>query len=339
MLLADLGADVVRVQRAGGLPAAGEPPNFQYRNRTVVEADLKDPEDLRSVHNLIAAADVLIEGFRPGVTERLGLGPEDCLAGNPALIYARMTGWGQYGPRAQSAGHDINYLSGTGVLNAIGRSGQAPVPPLNLVGDFGGGSLYLVVGILSALHERQTSGQGQVIDAAIVDGSSHLAHVIWSQRGRGLWQDARGANTLDSGAPFYDVYETADGQYMAVGALEPQFFAELLAGLGLDPAEVGSQRDRTGWPAMRAAFADAFRQRTRDDWTAVFAERDACVSAVLDFSEATTDSHLSARQTLIEIDGVAQPAPAPRFSRTPPSVPVPPPTAAISVSDVLATWL
>ena len=338
MLLADLGADVVRVQRAGQLPAAAEPLDFQLRGRRIVVADLKQAGDRARVLQLVARADVLIEGFRPGVTERLGLGPDDCSAVNTGLIYARMTGWGQYGPDADRAGHDINYLSGTGVLNAIGRAGELPIAPLNLVGDFGGGSLYLVVGVLAALVERRQSGAGQVIDAAIVDGASHLAHVVWSQRGRGRWDDRRGHNSLDSGAPFYDVYATADDRCMAVGALEPQFYAALLAGLGLSDTELPAQRDRAGWPRLRAVLTETFGRRTQAEWTAIFAGTDACVTPVRAFAEAPDDPQLAARHTLIEIDGVTQPAPAPRFSRSAPARPTAPPRDAVTVAEVLQTW-
>ena len=338
MLLADLGADVIRVQRPGQLPGADERASTLHRGRRVVEADLKNPEDATAVLELIDRADVLIEGFRPGVTERLGLGPSDCAARNPGLIYARMTGWGQDGPAAQRAGHDLNYIAGLGVLEAIGRPDGSPVVPLNLIGDFGGGSTYLVVGILAALWERERSGSGQVIDAAIVDGASHLAQAIWSQRGRGLWRDERGANTLDGGAPFYDVYETADGRHMAVAALEPAFYAELLRGLGLADAELPAQRDRAGWPALRAAFTAAFASRTREQWTAVFAGTDACVSPVLSFAEAPGDAHLAARGTLIEVDGVVQAAPAPRFSRTPAELPAAPPRLRTELAAVVAGW-
>ncbi|MCW2528401.1 MAG: Alpha-methylacyl-CoA racemase [Pseudonocardiales bacterium] len=338
LLLADLGADVVRVQRVGAIPGPDEPADYQHRSRRVLEADLKNPADLGDVLRLVAHADVLIEGFRPGVTERMGLGPADCEAVNPRLVYARMTGWGQTGPDAMRAGHDINYISGTGVLNAIGRNGEAPLAPLNLVGDFGGGSLYLVVGILAALVERDRSGQGQVIDAAIVDGTSHLAHVIWSQRGRGRWNDARGTNTLDSGAPFYDVYETADGKYMAVGALEPKFYAELLTGLDLDPSTLPAQRDQSQWPLLRSLFTEKFAGHTRAEWTTVFAGTDACVTPVLSFDEASSGEHLAARGTLVEIGGVTQPAPAPRFSRTPAATPRPPASVAEPLQDILASW-
>jgi len=338
MLLADLGADVVRVQRPGQLPGAGERASALHRGRRVVEADLKHPDEAAAVLALVERADVLIEGFRPGVTERLGLGPSDCAARNPRLIYARMTGWGQDGPAAQRAGHDLNYIAGLGVLDAIGRPHDPPTVPLNLVGDFGGGSTYLVIGILAALWERDRSGAGQVIDAAIVDGASHLAQAIWSQRGRGRWHDGRGANTLDGGAPFYDVYKTADGRYVAVAALEPAFYAELLRGLGLSEAELPAQRDRAGWPALRAVFTAAFASRTRDEWTATFDGTDACVSPVLSFAEAPQGAHLAARGTLIEVDGVVQAAPAPRFSRTPAELPAAPPQLRTELAAVVAGW-
>jgi alpha-methylacyl-CoA racemase len=336
MLLADLGADVVRVQRPrpGGVAedAGDRPP----RGRRIVEADLKDPDGRDAVLGLAARADVLIEGFRPGVTERLGLGPSDCAAVNPALVYARMTGWGQDGPLASTAGHDINYISITGVLHAIGREGHPPAIPLNLVGDFGGGSAYLVMGVLAALVERQRSGRGQVIDAAIVDGVGSLAQAIWTMRGSGRWNDRRGTNRLDSGAPFYDVYATSDGGYMAVGALEPRFYTELVTRLGLDPATLPPQQDRAGWPALRQVFARTFASRTRAEWTAVFEGTDACATPVLSFAEAAAHPHLAAREALIELDGVTQPAAAPRFSRTPARTPGTPPPA--DIGDVLSEW-
>jgi alpha-methylacyl-CoA racemase len=250
-----------------------------------------------------------------------------------------MTGWGQDGPDAHRAGHDINYVGVTGSLNAIGHPGQAPVPPLNLVGDFGGGSLYLVVGILAAIVERAGSGRGQVVDAAIVDGTSHLSHVIWSQRGLGRWDESRGSNVLDGGAPFYDCYATSDGGYMAVGALEPQFYERFVTVLGLDPQDLPAQRDASSWPRMRERFAQLFASRTRDEWAAVFAEVDACVTPVLAFSEASNHRQLAARGTLIELDGITQPAPAPRFSRTPSDRPTPPPATAVGVDEVLAGWV
>jgi alpha-methylacyl-CoA racemase len=337
-LLADLGADVVRVQRATPDRDDAAPPDHQLRGRRIVASDLKNPDDVRGVRELILRADVLIEGFRPGVTERMGLGPTDCAAINPRLVYARMTGWGQRGPEAQRAGHDINYLSRIGVLHAVGRADEPPTLPLNLVGDFGGGSMYLIVGILAALFERSSSGLGQTVDAAIVDGASHLSHLIWSMRGRGLWSDERGTNTLDGGAPFYDVYETADGKYMAVGALEPQFYEQLLVGLGLAEAELPAQRERSEWPRLRQLLGDAFRSRTRATWTEIFGRLDACVTPVLTFEEATTDGHLAARETLIELDGVVQPAPAPRFSRSVTGKPFPPPKRTQPIEHVIADW-
>jgi alpha-methylacyl-CoA racemase len=333
LLLADLGADVVLVRRPGTGQAAGTP----RPGRRIVEADLTDARDRDAVLDLIDRADVLIEGFRPGVTERLGLGPADCAARNPELVYARMTGWGQDGPLSARAGHDINYIGLTGVLHAIGRAGQRPVPPLNLLGDFGGGSLYLVLGVLAALVERQSSGRGQVVDAAIVDGTTSLAHAVWAQRGAGRWHDERGTNRLDSGAPFYDVYATADGRYMAVGALEPRFYRELVTGLGLDPDELPAQDDTDGWPALRRILTERFASRTRDEWTAVFENVDACTTPVLSFAEVAEHPHMAARQVLVDVAGVPRPAPAPRFSRTPAGPPGPE-TVPVAVGAVLAAW-
>ncbi|MBD8054287.1 CoA transferase [Rhodococcus ruber] len=333
-LLADLGADVVCVQRPGLIPPAGHRDQIQ-RGRRVVEADLKDPEQVEKVLGLIERADVLIEGFRPGVTERMGLGPDVALARNPRLVYGRMTGWGQEGPLAHAAGHDINYISLTGVLHAVGRKGERPVPPLNMVGDFGGGSMFLIFGILSALVERQSSGKGQVVDAAMVDGALALSHMMWAFRGRGVWSDERGVNLLDTGAPFYDVYETADGRYMAVGSIEPQFYALLLQGLELDPAELPQQLDTSAWPQMKKLFTEKFLSKTRDEWAAIFDGTDACVSPVLTFGEAPANPHIAARGSLIELDGVTQHAPAPRFSRTPAGAPTPP---AGEATDIDSVW-
>lgn len=334
LLLADLGADVVRVQRAGQLPHGDGPGDQQLRNRTIVEANLKDPGDVEKVLGLVERADILIEGFRPGVTERMGLGPDDALARNPRLVYARMTGWGQDGPLADRAGHDINYISLTGVLHAIGRKGERPVPPLNMVGDFGGGSMFLVFGILAALIERGTSGKGQVIDNAMVDGTLALSHMIWGFRGRGQWSDERGVNLLDTGYAFYDTYETADGKYMAVGAIEPQFYAELLKGLELDPAALPGQVDPAGQDRLREVFAEKFKSKTRDEWSAIFDGTDACTSPVLTFGEAPANAHIAARGGLIDVDGVTQHAPAPRFSRTPGGVPTPPPRTATDAETI-----
>jgi alpha-methylacyl-CoA racemase len=336
MALADLGADVVRIQRPGVLPRAGFNADGMLRGRAVVEADLKDDDDKASVMSLIRRADVLVEGFRPGVMERLGYGPDDVQPLNPRLIYARMTGWGQSGPRAPRAGHDINYLGLTGFLHAIGRRGDRPVPPLNLVGDFGGGSMFLLVGVLAALIERQASGRGQVIDAAIVDGVSVLGQMIWALRGIGIWSDERGTNMLDTGAPYYDTYETADGKYMAVGAIEPQFYAELLNGLGLsDRANLPDRNDVSQWETLRLMFTQAFRARTRDEWAAVFDGTDACVTPVLTFAEAADDEHMTARGAVSVIDDVMQASVAPRFSRSVPSVPQGPARVA---TDPDAVW-
>jgi len=339
MVLGDLGADVVRIDRpSGGLRlGTGDVPDPTLRGRRRMTADLKDPAGLAAVLDLVQHADVLLEGYRPGVTERLGVGPADCHARNPRLVYARMTGWGQDGPMAQQAGHDINYISLTGLLHAIGRPGERPVPPLNLVGDFGGGSMLLLVGVLSALWEAQRSGRGQVVDAAMVDGASLLGQMFWSMLAQRTWADRPGVNLLDGGAPFYDTYACADGRHVAVGALEPQFYAALLAGLGLTGAGLPAQYDRTSWPVLRERFTEVFASRPRDEWAAVFAETDACVTPVLAFGEVAAHSHLAARGTITEIDGVAQAAPAPRFSRTATAVP---PRAADpeTLEAILADW-
>jgi alpha-methylacyl-CoA racemase len=321
MILTDLGADVVRVDRPEGGLQVGQPsaPQPMLRGRRHVAANLKDARDREAVLNLVEKADVLVEGYRPGVTERLGVGPQDCLLRNPALVYARITGWGQDGPLAQRAGHDINYLSVTGALHAIGRPGERPVPPLNLLGDFGGGSMLLVIGILAALWEAQRSGCGQVVDAAMVDGASILVQMIWGMLHLGEWTDERGANLLDGAAPFYDTYTCAGDGYVAVGAIEPQFYAALLAGLELSPEELGEQMDRTKWPHAKEAIAEAFAARSRDDWVEVFADSDACVTPVLNFAEVADFPHILERGTVIETDGIVQAASAPRFSRTPPT--------------------
>ncbi|ROO84491.1 alpha-methylacyl-CoA racemase [Actinocorallia herbida] len=339
MILADLGADVVRVERPQGtLDLTGGGPDHLLRGRRSVAADLKTAEGRALVLRLVARADVLVEGFRPGVAERLGIGPEDCRAVNPRLVYGRMTGWGQDGPLAQRAGHDINYLSLTGALHAIGRAGERPVPPLNLVGDFGGGSMFLLVGLLSALWERERSGAGQVVDAAMVDGAGVLAQMMWAMLGQGTWSPERGANLLDGAAPFYDTYECADGRYVAVGAIEPQFYRALLAGLGLDSAELPDQNDRSAWPLLRERFTAAFAAAPRDHWAKVFADTDACVTPVLDWAEAPEHPHLTAREAFVRIGGVRQPAPAPRFSRTAPGTPAAPPVQGADTAAVLADW-
>jgi alpha-methylacyl-CoA racemase len=342
MVLADLGADVVRVDRPGqggsvpGTPASGD---HLLRGRRSIVLDLKSAADAEQLLTLVERADVLIEGYRPGVAERLGVGPDSCLARNPRLVYGRMTGWGQDGPWASMAGHDLNYISITGILHAIGPKDGKPVVPLNLVGDFGGGSMFLLTGVLAALWERDRSGTGQVVDAAMVDGASVLAQMMWATRGLGVWSDVRGINLLDGGAPYYDTYVCADGRYVAVGAIEPQFYAALLAGLGLTGAELPDQDDRAGWPALRARLAATFLTKSRDDWAAVFDGTDGCVTPVLTFAEAPSHPHLAARRTLISLGGVDQPAPAPRFTRTATGTPAPPPSPGGDTDDVFADWL
>lgn len=327
MLLADLGAHVTRVERAHTppiFPGVALEDDATLRGRRIVTADLKSPDGVEQVLALLDEADVLVEGFRPGVLERLGLGPDVCLARNPRLVVARMTGWGQTGPWAQRAGHDINYISVTGVLDNIGPAGGAPLPPLNLVGDFGGGSMFLVTGVLAALFERERSGLGQVVDAAIVDGTGVLAQMQWSLGALGAWTSGRGVNLLDGSVPFYTTYECADGRFVAVGAIEPQFFAAMLAGLDLAATDLPGQWEKERWGALRAALADAFAARSRDEWATVFFDTDACVTPVLTYAEAATHPHLVARHAMCEVDGVTQPAPAPRFSRTPAPTPTAP---------------
>ena len=340
MILGDLGADVVRVERpnpsgVGAVPSK----DFLLRNRRSVTADLKSPEGRDLVLRLIAKADVLIEGFRPGVTERLGLGPEDCAKVNERLIYGRMTGWGQTGPRAQQSGHDMNYISLNGVLHAVGRVNERPVPPLNLVGDFGGGSMFLLVGILSALYERERSGRGQVIDAAMVDGSAVLAQMMFAFRHTGLWSDVRGTNMLDTGAPYYDVYECADGRHVAVGSIEPQFYAELIEKLGLDPATLPGQNEFARWPELRAILTDTFIKHDRDHWAAVFTGSDACVTPILSFAEIETEPHNTERGSFYKEGDSIFPMPAPRFSRTQPGKPTPPRVPGSDTEAVLRDWV
>ena len=323
MILSDLGASVMQVDRVGAA-ASMAPAETLRRGRRSVGLNLKDPEAVGALLRLADSSDVLVEGFRPGVAERLGFGPQICMERNPRLIFARMTGWGQDGPLARSAGHDIDYIAISGALEPIGRAGERPVPPLNLVGDFGGGGMLLAVGVLAALVERAGSGRGQVIDAAIVDGAALLTSFLLGMRAAGAWRDERGTNLLDGGAPFYDTYETADGRHVAVGALEPQFYAELLRRLALDAEELPPQLDTAGWPVLRARLTDVFKQRTQAEWTAVFEGCDACVSPVLPLGEASHHPHNVARGTFSDIGGVVQPAPAPRFSRTPGAKPTPP---------------
>lgn len=319
MMLADMGATVIRVDRADAVPdkrPEGPHPDVLNRGRRSVAVDLKSHAGRDVVLDLIEGADVLIEGFRPGVTERLGLGPDDCMARNPRLVYGRMTGWGQTGPMAHFAGHDINYIALTGALHAVGRSGERPVPPLNLVGDFGGGGLMLAFGVVSAVLEARTSGRGQVIDAAMVDGASTLTTAIHGLRNRGVWDGDRGENLLDTGAPFYEVYECADGKFVAVGAIEPQFYAELVRLTGFIDEE-SDRMDVRGWTVAKKQWADLFLTRNRDEWTELAGTSDACLAPVLDWDEAPQHPHLASRGTYIEHSGTTQPAPAPRFSATP----------------------
>lgn len=338
MTLADLGADVIRVERPEGtLSAVARGKDVLTRGRPSVAMDLKDPRAASVVLDLVASADVLIEGMRPGVAERLGVGPAECLARNPRLVYGRMTGWGQEGPLAPRAGHDIDYIAVSGSLHGLGRAGGPPQFPQNLLGDFAGGSAYLVIGVLAALLEARTSGQGQVVDAAIVDGAAHLNAMLAGLIAGGAWREERGHNLLDSGAPFYDVYETADGRHMAVGAIEPQFYAELLEGLGL--VETAPDRSDPGnWAALREAIAARFRQRTQQEWTGVFEGTDACVSPVLPLTEASRHPHLAARHTYVDRGGVVQPAPAPRFSRTPADLGSPPSLPGQHSREALQAW-
>ena len=325
MVLSDLGASVLRVERPESCrPGGPSPVDPLTRGRRSAGLNLKDPAGIDLLLRLIERADVLVEGFRPGVTERLGFGPDVCADRNPALIYARMTGWGQDGPLAATAGHDIDYIAISGALHPIGRAGERPVPPLNLVGDFGGGGMLLAVGILAALVERQRSGRGQVVDAAMVDGSALLTSFMYGLLSRGAWRDDRGVNLLDGGAPFYDTYATADGKFVAVGALEPQFYAALLKGLGLEGEALPAQLDIAGWPVLRERFSAVFAQRTRDEWAQAFAGTDACVAPVLSAAEVAAHPHNAARDVFIEVGGVTQPAPAPRFGRTAAQPPKPP---------------
>jgi alpha-methylacyl-CoA racemase len=339
MLLSDMGADVVRVDRAQSVERGFDPGWMEVlnRGRRSIGVDLKQPDGVETVLRMVEHADALIEGFRPGVAERLGIGPAACRARNPQLVYGRMTGWGQDGPMASRAGHDINYISLTGALHAIGRGGERPVPPLNLVGDFGGGSMLLVVGVLAALWEAQRSGQGQVVDAAMVDGSSLLCQMVWGLLAQKVWSDEPDSNLLDGHAPFYDTYTCADGRHVAVGALEPQFYAALLAGLGLDGEDLPAQYDEAGWPALRARFTEVFATRTRDEWAKAFDGTDACVTPVLAFGEVPAHPHIAARATIVERDGIPQAAPAPRFSRTSADVPDAPRDPE-PVEQVLADW-
>jgi alpha-methylacyl-CoA racemase len=325
MLLSDLGAETIRIERTSGSTfGAWSDPRFDVlgRGRRSVAVDIKHPAGREIILRLVERADALLEGFRPGVAERLGLGPDACWERNQRLVFGRMTGWGQDGPIAKTAGHDIDYIALTGALHAIGDEAQ-PAVPLNVVGDFGGGALYLALGVVSAVLESRTSGRGQVVDAAMVDGATSLMSAVYGAFAFGFWRDERAANLLDGGAPFYGVYKTADNRFIAVGAIEPAFYEQFISGLGLDVAAVPAQFDRDQWKTTRTRIADVIASRTRDEWCAVFAGTDACIAPVLSLDEAPSHPHLRARATFVDIGGVIQPSPAPRFSRTRNSVPTP----------------
>jgi alpha-methylacyl-CoA racemase len=341
MLLADLGADVIRIDRSGnvlGGDPATPPADLLARGRRSVGVDLKHPDGVATVLDLVAGADALIEGFRPGVMERLGLGPDVCLERNPKLVYGRMTGWGQEGPYAPTAGHDINYIALAGALEPLGRAGEQPTPPINLVGDFGGGGMLLAFGVCAALLEAGRSGQGQVIDAAMVDGAASLMTMTWSFRHMGIWNDERGTNMLDTGAHFYDTYETADAKWVSIGSIEPQFYAELLRLTGLEGEQLPSQHDRRHWGELKERLAAIFKTKTRDEWCEIMEGTDVCFAPVLTMAEAPEHPHIAQRSTFTEVAGLTQPAPAPRFSRTPGSIERPPPHAGQHTDEVLADF-
>ena len=342
MLLADMGAQVLRIDRAEPVDLGSKrPPRFDLlrRNRQIIRLDLKRPEAVEFALDLVAKADGLVEGFRPGVMERLGLGPDVCLARNKRLVFGRMTGWGQDGPMANAAGHDLNYIALTGVLDAIGRKDGPPAPPLNLVGDFGGGALYLAMGMLAAMLECKSSGHGQVVDAAMVDGASSLMTAAYGMHAAGLSDGGRGGNMLDSGAYYYDVYECADGKYVSIACIEGKFHAELLARLGIDPQSLPAQSDRANWHVARGIFTGIFKGKTREAWVALLEGTDTCFAPVLSVEEAPRHPHNVARGTFIELDGVVQPGPAPRFSRTALGIPLPPDApGSDDAPAVLASW-
>jgi alpha-methylacyl-CoA racemase len=343
MLLADMGAEVIRIDRKArgdlGLDL-GEDPRFDVlrRGRKSIVLDLKNMEGVATAKRLIAKADVVIEGFRPGTMERLGLGPDEFSRSNPRLVYGRMTGFGQEGPEAARAGHDINYIALAGVLSTIGRKGTAPVPPLNLIGDFGGGAMFLAFGIVAALFECSHSGKGQVVDATMVDGAAYLSTPIHGMKALGMWQEELGTNILDSGAPWYDTYATSDGKFIAIGSVEQRFFQELLARMAIDPATMPGQFDRARWPEMRERFTDVFKSKSREQWCEVMQGADACFAPVLTLSEAPLHPHNRTRNTFIDIEGVIQPAPAPRFSRSQTTIPHGPPVIGANADEILDGW-
>ncbi|MBB36323.1 MAG: carnitine dehydratase [Hirschia sp.] len=341
MMLADMGATVLRVEREGAPPAI--PPidpvkNLLHRGRQTISLNLKDPEAVETVLSLVEHADVVLEGYRPGVMERLGLGPDICLERNPKIVFARMTGWGQDGPLAHRAGHDINYFAISGSLYMTGRKDEVPNPNLNMVADMGGGGMLMALGIVSALLEAEKSGQGQIVDASMTEGTALLATMIHGYRAMDRWTDDRGANLLDSGAPFYDVYETSDGQYMAVGSIEPKFYAELMKGLEIDRDNFPAQHDKSAWPEMKKTIAGIIAGRTRKEWEAVFDELDACVTPVLTPDEAAVYPHAKARKIFDKVADVMQPMPAPRFSRTPSKISGPPPSADTPLDQIMSEW-
>jgi alpha-methylacyl-CoA racemase len=341
MLLSDMGADVLRIDRTAdaGLGIAMENKYaLLNRGRRSVALDLKKPQAIEAVLKLVDKADGLIEGFRPGVTERLGIGPDVCLKRNSRLVYGRMTGWGQEGPMAHAAGHDINYIALSGALHSIGRRGEAPVPPLNLVGDFGGGALYLALGMVAGILETQKSGKGQIVDAAMVDGAASLMTAIYGIHGSGRWTDNRGDNILDTGAHYYDVYETRDGKYVSIGSIETKFYDELLELSGLKKEELARQNDREAWPAMKQKVAAIFKTKTRDEWCKIMEGSDVCFAPVLSMTEAPKHPHNRHRGTFIEDDGVIQPGPAPRFSRTPSKIQRPPARPGEHTDEALRDW-
>jgi alpha-methylacyl-CoA racemase len=341
MVLSDLGADVLRIDRPGG----GIPPSLTTdarfdvtgRGRRTLTLNLREPGAIDDVLTLVKRADALIEGFRPGVMERMGLGPDVCLSARPELVYGRMTGWGQHGPLAHAAGHDINYIAISGALGAIGRTSEPPVPPLNYIGDYAGGAMLLVVGVLAALHERKASGRGQVVDAAMTDGAALLSAMFYGWKASGIWSNDRGANFIDGGAHFYDTYACADGKYVAIGAIEPKFYEELLRRCGIDDPDFAKQNDKHAWPLLKRRIAEIFRTRTRDEWTEILQGTDACFAPVLDWDEAPMHPHNVARESFVTLDGVVQPAPAPRFSRTSTATPELP-GATIGFDAALAAW-
>jgi alpha-methylacyl-CoA racemase len=335
MLLSDLGADVVRIDRIGG--RGGAKTDITARGRRSVALDLKDPAAVETALQLMDRADAAFEGFRPGVMERLGLGPDVALKRNPKLVYGRMTGWGQFGPYAEAAGHDINYIALTGALHAIGTADK-PVPPLNLVGDFGGGALYLAFGLLAGVIHARAAGQGQVIDCAMTDGAASLMSMFYGMAASGMWSEDRRANMLDGGAPFYDTYECADGGWISLGSIEPQFYALLLEKAGLTDPALKAQMNRSEWPDLKAKVAAAIRTKTRDEWCAIMDATDVCFAPVLTLKEAPQHPHNAARKTFVEVDGVTQPAPAPRFSASPGAIQGPPPAIGAHTAEVLAEW-